>query len=126
MNIDLRVEKGDDFTNDPFVFETLTDSTMPYDENLNPYIPVDLTGYTAFMMVRPNVDSDTVLLTLSTNNGITINTNEITIFIGAALTEPLDFETSTVEYVYDLKLFKGPYTYKPLNGKFILCKDITH
>lgn len=81
----------------------------------------DLTGYTARMQIRPDIDSDTVLLELTTSNGITIDgpAGQITLHLTDVETTALDWR----EGVYDLeliapsgdvqRLLKGPVEVDP-------------
>jgi len=82
--------------------------------------PVDLGGYSAYLAVKPDYDSETVLFDLTTDNGeITLDSNG-----GVHLTCPAP-ETTGVDaglYVYDLfvkserqvmKLLTGTWRVKP-------------
>lgn len=69
----------------------------------NPGNPIDITGYTARMMIRNEVGDVSPLIELTTENGrITLGgaNGEIDLFIDDADTEALDYE----EGVYDLEL----------------------
>ena len=74
-------------------------------------IPIDLTGFTARMQLRPTVASESVLLDLTTENG--------GIVLGGATGEVkmVFTEADTVALsrggVYDLELVDGPADYDP-------------
>jgi hypothetical protein len=68
-----------------------------------PAAPVNLTGYTARMQIRPAIDSATVLATLTTENGgITLGgvAGTIALFIAHTATTDYTWEDG----VYDLEL----------------------
>lgn len=67
---------------------------------------IDLTGFTARMQIRENVEDAAFIIELTTENGrIELNnpTGAINLTIAAADTEGLDFEFA----VYDLELIDG-------------------
>ncbi len=87
----LTIDKGSDW-----------EQTFIY---LNPdgVTPIDLTGYTARMEIRPSVSSDIIIATLNTTNGkIIINPLK-----GEIITKLPNAETSAIaetKGVYDLEL----------------------
>lgn len=88
----------------------------------------DLTGYTARMKVKENVDDTTSLIDLTTENGrITIAANQVTdtgelsLLLSAALTASLDFDRA----VYDLELVNGSVVERLLQGKVTFKKEVT-
>lgn len=101
--------------------------------------PIDLTGYTGRMQIRPSVDSTTVYLTLSSSinadgtglnfsgsNGTTPpSSGSIGIYIAACTSSLLSFDTA----VYDLEIYSGsgdcPYTLRLLEGQVKLSKEVT-
>jgi hypothetical protein len=88
--------------------------------------PIDLTGYEARMQIRESVDSETVLLELTTepaNGRLTINGAAGTV---AALVSATD--TSAIawtEGVYDLELVDGLNVSRPLYGKVRVSPEVT-
>lgn len=85
--------------------------------------PVNLSGYTARMQLRPSVSSDTVLLNLTTENGgITLGgaTGEITLHFTAAQTAALPKGG-----VYDLEVIIGGNVTRLLQGAVSLSKEVT-
>lgn len=89
--------------------------------------PILLSGYTARMQVRSAVDSSTVVISLTTENGgITLGATDgsIALYIPdeTMVTIPED------KYVYDLELI-GPsanlYIYKVLYGNFVVRAEVT-
>ena len=68
--------------------------------------PVDLTGYTATMMIREDLDSAVVAMEISTNNGrITLGGAAGTIDIEVSSTDTDQMAEGT--YVYDLVIEDG-------------------
>lgn len=87
--------------------------------------PIDLTGYSARMQIRPYAESDQVFLTIDTdsNGGITIESDwEISIEIPATETETLNQYCG----VYDLELesITGVVT-RLLQGKVTISPEVT-
>ena len=68
--------------------------------------PISLAGYEARMQIRERIDSDTILVDLtSTIGGINLeqggSTGQIDVRIGADVTDPLAFDRA----VYDLEIY---------------------
>lgn len=86
--------------------------------------PVDLEGYTARMQLRPKVNSDIILDTLTTQNGKLIVDNvdkTVTIEIPASVTEQYDFSIA----FYSLELVAGTEVVPFINGTVTLIKETT-
>ena len=87
--------------------------------------PKDLTGWTAAMQIREDIDDTTPLVDLTSVAGdITINIPDakITVIIATSVTEALDF----VEGVYDLELIDtSGETTRILEGKATLSEEVT-
>ena len=88
-------------------------------------VVVNLTGYTARMQIRETVDSDAVLLELSTDNGnITITPTQ-----GKITLEFSPTDTSGEWWTrgrYDLELTSGSdFVTRLLKGKVTLSKEVT-
>lgn len=103
--------------------------TFKYPDPLSPptdptYLLWDFTGYTARMQVRRTVDSSTVLISLTTENGrITLGgaTGIIELNITAADTAAL-----TSSGVYDLEIISGTGTVdRIMQGNFDLSQEVT-
>lgn len=85
--------------------------------------PVDLSGYTARMQLRPSVSSDTVLLDLTTENGgITLGgaLGTITLHFTAAQTAALPKGG-----VYDLEMIIDGNVTRLIQGAVSLSKEVT-
>lgn len=85
---------------------------------------IDLSGYTARMQLRKNIDDSTTLIELTTSNGrITLGgvAGTVTISISAADTAALN----PVEGVYDLELVTGDTVEKLLAGTFTIQREVT-
>lgn len=88
--------------------------------------PVDLTGYTARMMVRTSVGSDDPFITLTTENGgITLGgvTGSIALYMSATDTEML----TEILGCYDLELVapSGGDTTRFLQGIITISREVT-
>ena len=101
--------------------------------------PIDLTGYSGRMQIRPSATSDVVYLTLSSSldacgtglnfsgsNGTTPPTSgSIGVYISAASSSALNFNQG----VYDLTIYSGSgdctYVVRLLEGNVQLSQDVT-
>lgn len=87
--------------------------------------PIDLTGYTARMQIRSDVDSDTVLVSLTTENGgITLGGTDgtVTLLISATATAALTWD----EGVYDLELVSsGGVATRLVSGRIAVSDEVT-
>lgn len=100
--------------------------------------PVDLTGYSGRMQLRPSVESNTVYLTLSSSlnpdgtglnfsgsaNNLPPTSGTIGIVISSCTSSELNFGTA----YYDLEIYSGsscPYTVRLLQGQVQLSKEVT-
>ena len=102
------------------------------DESSN---PIDLSGYQARMQLRPTVDSDTILLSLSSSlqpdgtglnlSGSTgvlpLSSGSIGVYISAATSSALTFS----EAVYDLEISNATTVTRLLQGKIKLSREVT-
>jgi hypothetical protein len=97
--------------------------------------PIDLENYHARMQIRPNVDSDIIILELSSSlsadgSGILLNgingdmpysSGSIGIHIAASTTETLKFTEAT----YDLEMVQEAVVVRLLEGKTRISKNVT-
>lgn len=87
--------------------------------------PINLTGYTARMQVRPTVQSNTVLASLTTELGgivLTPATGEIKLELSAAQTNALPAGRA----VYDLELISGlGFVTRLVEGSFTVKPQVT-
>ncbi len=89
--------------------------------------PIDLTGYTAKMMLREDFDSTSSYLTLDTDDGSLVLggvNGTITCDVDATVTGALDFETA----VYDLELYPAGVeanAFKVVYGTVTLRLEVT-
>ncbi len=89
--------------------------------------PILFTGYTARMQVRPSVDSDTVILSLTTENG-RIELGDTDGSIALYVPDTVMIEIPEGIYVYDLELVapsSSLYVYKLLQGNFAVRSEVT-
>ncbi len=111
---DLLIEQGATFR-DGFILKTGTGETA---------VPADLTGYTARMQIREEIDSSAVLIELTTENGrIDIDplTGTVTLMIDADDTAELSFDVGN----YDLELVSGSFVKRVVKGRVTLSKEVT-
>lgn len=87
------------------------------------YAPKDLTGWTARMHIREELEDTTTILELTSPTDIAISLADakITITIDATVTAGLDFETA----VYDLEMVNGTDVVRLVEGEIELCKEVT-
>ena len=85
--------------------------------------PVNLTGYTARMQVRPSYISDSVILSLTNGSGITLGGAAGTIALAASASVSAAIEPRA--YVYDLELVNGSEVTRLLEGKFTATPEVT-
>jgi hypothetical protein len=100
--------------------------------------PVNLTGYSGRMQIRPTVDSTTVYLTLSSSlnadgTGLSFSgssgtkppsSGSIGIYIASCTSSLLNFTNA----YYDLEIYSGsncPYTVRLIEGQVQLSKEVT-
>lgn len=88
-------------------------------------VPVDLSGYTATMDVRPSPSSSTLITELTTENGgIILNevTGQIEIFISAEDTAVLPLG----QFQYDLNIVSSSdFVTKLILGSFVVLDPVT-
>ena len=85
---------------------------------------IDLTGATARMQVRPEIDSATIIISLTIGNGrLTISEalGEIEILISATDTT----ELAVGNYYYDLELVQGDFVTRLIEGRFYVKGEVT-
>lgn len=85
---------------------------------------IDLSGYTARMQLRRNIDDASAIIELTTSNGrIALGgvAGTVTLTIAASDTAAL----SPVEGVYDLELVTGDTVEKLLAGTFTIQREVT-
>ena len=86
--------------------------------------PLNLTGYTGTMTVRPFVGATTTTVVASTDNGYMVfdETNgRITVTLSATVTGAI----SAGRYAYDLVITSGVTVTRILEGKFIVTGAVT-
>lgn len=117
----LVVWAGTTFT---FSFQWAT----PGETEEDPNVPVDMNGWIARMHVRPTMDSENIIISLTTeNNRISIDGDEgtVSLELDADTTAGLMVGTS-VSYTYDLELETDTgVVYKPFYGTFNIKGEVT-
>jgi hypothetical protein len=91
---------------------------------LNDQTPLNLTGYTGTMTVRPFVGASTTTVVASTANGLMVFdavNGRVTVTISATTTGAI----AAGRYSYDLVLTSGVTVTRYLEGKFIVTGAVT-
>jgi hypothetical protein len=112
-----------------FVIEQGTTFTLELQYKDSNSVPVDLTGYSGRMQIRPSIGSPTSYLTLSSSiqadgTGITFPTpvsGTINLSISAVSSSLLTFDQG----VYDLEIRSGSIVARLIQGGVQLSKEIT-
>jgi len=85
--------------------------------------PVNITGYSARMQVRPFHYSDDIIINLTNGSGITLGGSAGTIAILVDATSTTNIPAG--DYVYDLELVSGSNVYRLVEGKFVVTPEVT-
>lgn len=112
-----------------FIIEQGTTFTLELQYKDSNSVPVDLTGYTGRMQIRPTIGSPTSYLTLSSSiqpdgTGITFPTpvsGTINLYISAISSSQLTFDQG----VYDLEIASGSAVTRLIQGNVQLSKEVT-
>lgn len=122
----IKIDQGADHV-EIFNIEVLTNPTEAFHAVDNPYIPLDLTGFTARMMVRKDYDTASYVLSLTDGNGISLGgaTGQVIVTITAAASTAITFAGDEVRYVYDLELVDGSAIMRPVQGYFVINREVT-
>jgi hypothetical protein len=116
-----------------FLVQVLTDPTLPFNATTNPYIALNLTGYTVAMQVRASYDAGAPVITaLSTgaNPKITVpnaSNGQLLITLLPVDTSALTFKGDSASYVYDIEITKtstGKVT-RIVQGAFTISREAT-
>lgn len=85
---------------------------------------VNLTGFTARMQVRADVESTSTVLSLTTENGgITLGGVAGTVLITATATQTAALTAG--DYAYDLELVSGATVTRLVQGSFLVRPEVT-
>jgi hypothetical protein len=91
---------------------------------LNNQVPLNLSGYTGTMTVRPFVGASTITVVASTANGLMVfdpANGRVTVTFSATTTGAI----AAGRYAYDLVLNSGGTITRYLEGKFIVTGAVT-
>lgn len=108
--LDLKIEAGSTFTCELLAADGTGDA-------------IDLTGYTARMMIKRSA-ADEALLELTTENGriiITESTGSVMLYLTATETAALDWTRG----VYDLELVQGSIVTRLIEGAVTVLPNVT-
>jgi hypothetical protein len=112
-----------------FVIEQGTTFTLALQYKDSNSVPIDLTGYSGRMQIRPSIGSPTTYLCLSSSiqadgTGITFPTptsGSISLYISAVSSSQLTFNQG----VYDLEITSGSVVTRLIQGNVQLSKEVT-
>jgi len=125
---DINIDQGANHK-ETFVIQTLTNQTLPYNATTNPYIALDLTGYTVRMQVRSSYDAGAVALLATNSNGkftVVPLTGTITLTVLPADTTAILFKGESADYVYDIEVQDGSgNVIRPVQGAFVISREVT-
>lgn len=108
-DLDLRMYQGATFR---YVLTWLEDD-----------VPKNLTSYTARMQVREHINAATTILSISTDDDITLGGAAGTITIEVAASDTDDINPGL--YVYDLELVTGSTVTRLVEGTFMVSGEVT-
>ncbi len=88
--------------------------------------PIQLTGYTGRMQVRPSIESEDVVLELTTENGrmeLGETTGDVVVYVDTTTMTNIESD----RYVYDLELVapNGIDVHKLVHGNFVVRAEVT-
>lgn len=86
-------------------------------------VPVNLTGYTARLQARIDVDETDTILSLTTGAGITLGGAAGTISLDQTGTQTAILPAGT--YVYDLELILGAAVTRLVQGELLISPEVT-
>lgn len=120
----ITMDQGTDFIWTFFV-EVLTNPALPYDCETNPYIPLDLSSYTAtFIMAADHFSTPLITLT-SAGGAIVLGTD------GSVQVTFVPSDTSSIVIteeqfigVYELQINQSTLVRRPVNGPFIINPEL--
>jgi hypothetical protein len=124
---DITVDQGTNHI-EGFTLESLTDTSLPYDEITNPYLLLDLAAATIRMQVRSTIDASSIMLTATDANGKFIKTTSgsFELHLLPLDTSAMRFSGEEANYVYDIELeLPGPVTIRPVQGAFNVIREVT-
>lgn len=124
---DIIVKQGTTHT-EVFLLEVLADPSLPYDEDTNPYIPMNLTSAKIRMNVRKDYDSSAIVLEATSENGKFVKTfaGTFELRLLPSHTTEIRFVGEEATYVYDIEV-EGSIdnVIRPIQGSFILEREVT-
>lgn len=125
-NQPIVVEQGSTHVEINYV-KVLTNNQLEFNATTNPYIPLNLTGYTARLHVRKTFDSNSTVLDLGSSVEIILGTTDgkITITIPPALTNAIIFAGERATYYYDLLITGAGTSTRVVEGTFTIKRAIT-
>lgn len=124
---DITVAQGTTHT-EVFLLEVLADPSLPYDEENNPYIPMNLTSAKIRMNVRKDYDSSAIVLEATSENGKFVKTQQGTFELRLlpSHTTAIRFEGEEATYVYDIEVeMAANDVLRPVQGSFVLSREVT-
>lgn len=83
----------------------------------------DVTGYTAALQIRETIDSDTVLVSLTSSAGIAVGTTNGQFVITMTATQTSAIKVDKA--VYDLEVTKSAVVTRLLQGDVVVSREVT-
>lgn len=113
-----------------FNVTALTDTSLPYDEITNPYIPMNISAYDVRMMVRTTPNNPVIkiqALSTGTSPRFVKNTSSVTLTLLPTDTSVLTFSDDEVDWYYDIELAhqSEPIVLLLSYGTFNLKREVT-
>lgn len=117
------MDQGTDFIWS-FTVEVKTDPNLPYDCDTNPYIPLDLSSYTASFVMAADHTS-TPLITLSSPGSIILGSDgSVQVIFAPGDTSSIVITEDEFIGVFELQIHQSSLTRRPVNGPFILKPEL--
>lgn len=104
----------------PVYIKVLFDENQDFNAVTNPWIPKDLTGYSARMQVKEDYTKPDIVLSYTSNDNLLIDpvNGLINVSVLGLDTQDLIIDEEYIDYIYDLEIVLGTYVQRVLTGKF--------
>ena len=104
----------------PVYIKLLTDESIDFDPVTNPFIPKDLTGYTAKMTVKEDYTKPDIILSYTSEDNLLIDpvNGLVNVTVLGLDTQDLIIDEEYIDYIYDLEIVLGTYVQRILTGNF--------
>jgi len=127
VQFNIKIDQGADKILNFFI-EVLTNPDLPYDVCTNPYVPLDLTSYTAVLEVSSDFGEPPVLTLSSTGTNPALqlegSTGEIIATFSSSSTSAIPLTEGCWEGIYQMELYSGTLVKRPVQGEFIISREL--